>query len=173
MSPHTDTHSHSHSPGQLIRSSDWDRSLQLIREGIEIPVSALQGVLDGSIELNDMDPSLQALILRSVSAINSVEQSFIGDGLTTTFTLTAAPVAGTERVFLNGQRVLGGGSDFTLSGLDVIFTIAPKLGDVIVADYTTGTATIDLTILGSYSIPERQIITPIPTMEPINNSSQK
>lgn len=156
-----------HTPGQSIRSADWDRNLQLIREGILIPPSALQGILDGSIQLEDLEPGLQALILRSISSMNQVSQSFVGDGLTTTFVLTSAPFGGTERVYLNGQRMSGGGSDYTLSGLNVNFTSAPFFGDIIAVDYTTGSATIDLTLLGSIVIIDRQIFTMLPTLEPI------
>jgi hypothetical protein len=161
------SHETEHQSFESIRHQDWDRNLQLIREGLLIPPSALQGILDGSIELNDLDPSLQALILRSLSAENHVSQTFIGDGTTTTFSLSAAPFAGSEDVFLNGQLMAGGGADYTLTGLDLDFVSAPLLGDTITADYETGSAAINLTLLGSLSIKDRQIVTALPTLVPI------
>lgn len=161
------SHNTVHTPGQPIQSRDWDRNLQLLREGLSIPPSALQGVLDGSIQLDDLEPGLQALILRSISAVNSATQTFIGDGITTTFVLTAAPFAGSEQVFLNGQLMTGGSSDYTLVGLDVNFISAPFLGDTITVRYVTGSAAINLTLLGSLSIGHRQIVTTLPTIEPV------
>ncbi len=51
-------------------------------------------------------------------------------------TLANTPTAGTERVYLNGQRVTPGASnDYTISGSTVTFAIALQTGDVVLVDY--------------------------------------
>jgi hypothetical protein len=161
------SHETIHESFEPIRHQDWDRNLQLIREGLLIPPSALQGILDGSIELNDLDPGLQALILRSLSAEENAKQTFVGDGITSTFVLAAAPFAGSEEVYLNGQLMAGGSADYTISGLNINFVLVPNLGDTITVHYQTGSATINLTLLGSISISHREIVTVLPTIEPV------
>ena len=58
-----------------------------------------------------------------------------------TFTLAAAPVTGTLTLYLNGQRLKGGGEDFSLSGLTITMTTAPTTGDILLADYQSITST--------------------------------
>ena len=62
---------------------------------------------------------------------NIVAQDFIGDGVTTTFTMTAAPTAAGEglQVFIDG--VYQNRDTYSLSGLDVVFTQAPPLNSEI------------------------------------------
>lgn len=50
--------------------------------------------------------------------------------------LANTPVAGTERVYLNGQRVTpGAANDYTISSTTVTFAIALQTGDVVLVDY--------------------------------------
>lgn len=58
------------------------------------------------------------------------------DGTNVTFTLAHQPVSGTEKVLLNGQRIIRGGSDdYTISNAVITFLISPKIGDKIRVDY--------------------------------------
>lgn len=51
-------------------------------------------------------------------------------------TLVATPVAGTERVYLNGARQApGGANDYTIAGTTVTFAIALQTNDVVLVDY--------------------------------------
>ncbi len=53
----------------------------------------------------------------------------------TVFTLAHAPVAGTLKVYLGGQRQQSGGGDYTLAGSTITFNIAPMTGSILIADY--------------------------------------
>jgi hypothetical protein len=59
------------------------------------------------------------------------------DSLNKTFTLSALYVPGTTRVFVNGIRYTPGANyDYTeANGNQIIFAIAPDLGDLITVDY--------------------------------------
>jgi len=58
------------------------------------------------------------------------------DGSQTTFTLTNTPVANSLIVTLNGSVMCeGSGKDFTLSGNQITFSVAPESGDVLLAFY--------------------------------------
>jgi len=51
------------------------------------------------------------------------------------FTLDNTPIASSEKVFLNGARQKGGGTDYTISGDQITFTYAPLTNDSILVDY--------------------------------------
>lgn len=74
-----------------------------------------------------------------VKATNYVTAEVPGgsvNGSNTAFTLANTPVAGSERLFLNGQRLKpGSGNDYTISGLNITALFAPIIGDQLLADY--------------------------------------
>lgn len=60
------------------------------------------------------------------------------NGVNAAFTLAHTPVVGSEHVFKNGLRQLGGaGNDYTISTTTITFLAGniPQTGDVIVVDY--------------------------------------
>jgi hypothetical protein len=58
------------------------------------------------------------------------------NGANTAFTLAAAPVANTEAIYYNGQRLQrGAGNDYTISGTAVTMLFAPAATDKLIADY--------------------------------------
>jgi hypothetical protein len=58
------------------------------------------------------------------------------NGSNTTFTLANTPIAGTVKLFLNGQRLnAGAGNDYTISSATITMATAPVSGDVLIADY--------------------------------------
>jgi len=58
------------------------------------------------------------------------------DGSNTSFELQDTVLEGTVRIFLNGLLLEpGAGNDYTISGSDVTFTVAPEAGDIILASY--------------------------------------
>jgi hypothetical protein len=58
------------------------------------------------------------------------------DGSNTAFTLPDTPTAGTQRLYLNGQRLKSGaGNDYTISTNTITMATAPISGDVLIADY--------------------------------------
>jgi hypothetical protein len=58
------------------------------------------------------------------------------NGSNTTFTLAATPVAGSERVFLNGLlQEPGAGNDYTISAATITYLTAPATGDRLRVNY--------------------------------------
>lgn len=58
------------------------------------------------------------------------------DGVNTAFTLTSAPIAGKEQLYLNGQRLFpGAGNDYTISGAAITMLKIPQTNDRLIADY--------------------------------------
>lgn len=58
------------------------------------------------------------------------------NGVNTSFTIAAAPVAGKLQLYVNGQlQKEGAGNDFTISGTTISMEYAPKTGSVLTATY--------------------------------------
>lgn len=51
------------------------------------------------------------------------------------FTLSNTPKTNSLKVFVNGQRVKGGGEDYTLSGVTITFVTAPPTTSILTVDY--------------------------------------
>jgi hypothetical protein len=149
------THDLSHSPGQLIRAADVDRSFDLLRNAIDIDAVAVRRMLQGQLQLVDMSPPLQAVILQNLLETTPTEQTFIGDGVTTLFTLSALPIGGSDEVFLNGQ-LMRRGTDYTLASLSLTFATAPSVGDWVFIR-SKGVGSPFLILLGSFQLPYQQI----------------
>lgn len=64
------------------------------------------------------------------------------DGVNTAFTLSQAPVAGSEHVFLDGVlRNSGSGNDYTISGASITMSVAPPKESVLLVSYRTASGT--------------------------------
>ena len=58
------------------------------------------------------------------------------NGVNAAFTLGSTPVVGTEKIYLNGQRMFpGAGNDYTISGTAVTMLVVPITGDRLTSDY--------------------------------------
>jgi len=58
------------------------------------------------------------------------------NGSNTTFVLANTPVSGSEHIYLNGLlQELGGGNDYTISGGNITFVVAPLTGEKIRVSY--------------------------------------
>lgn len=57
------------------------------------------------------------------------------NGVNVVFTLANTPTVGKVTVYLNGIRQQAGGNDYSISGATITFTVAPKTGDILLADY--------------------------------------
>ncbi|MGA3295268.1 MAG: hypothetical protein ABSE45_14970 [Candidatus Acidiferrales bacterium] len=58
------------------------------------------------------------------------------NGSNTSFTLAHTPNPSADlQLYLNGQQLIAGGSDYTLSTATITMTAAPKTGDVLIAFY--------------------------------------
>lgn len=67
--------------------------------------------------------------------VNTVPSGSI-NGSNAAFTLGSSLVAGTEEVYLNGQRMFpGAGNDYTISGTAITMLVVPLTGDRLTADY--------------------------------------
>jgi hypothetical protein len=152
---------HQHAPFQTIGSADWDRHLEFLREAITLDAVGVRGLLAGKIQLAELDPALQALILNN-SIATEVEESFLGDAIATVFTLLSTPILNTEEVFLNGVLQIRG-TDYTIAAAAITFTGgAPAIGDVIFVQYKS-VQSIAIINLGSFQLPYRQIFEALPT----------
>ena len=69
-------------------------------------------------------------LVPSAQGYETALEQFVGNGVKTTFTLTSNPVVNSGLiVFVDGiQQTYGLGKNFTLSGLDIIFTSPPPNG---------------------------------------------
>ena len=61
------------------------------------------------------------------------------DGVNNVFVLPVAPDPLILQLYKNGQLMTAEGNDFTLSGATITMTLAPNIGDLLIA-YTNGTA---------------------------------
>jgi len=57
------------------------------------------------------------------------------NGSNKAFVLANTPKSGSEKVFVNGQRMKGGGEDYTLSDKTITFETAPPTNSIILVDY--------------------------------------
>jgi hypothetical protein len=63
------------------------------------------------------------------------------DGSNTSYTLAGTMVSGSLKVFLNGVRMKGGGTDYTEGTNAFTMTVAPLTGDILLVDYYSSTTT--------------------------------
>lgn len=62
--------------------------------------------------------------------------SGVYDGINTHFVLSSAPIDGSLHLYFNGLRLTPGiGNDYTISGVDLIVSIAPKSTSSLLCDY--------------------------------------
>ena len=73
-------------------------------------------------------PTAQVPILGDTLAFTPIIQVFSGDDVTTTFTMGSAPGAAASVVCAISGVLQQPGTDFNVSGLDIVFTTAPPLG---------------------------------------------
>ena len=91
------------------------------------PLSANQGKV--------LKDALDALSNR-VNDRTYSEELTVTHNSSTVSSLSNTPVAGTERVYLNGLRMNpGSANDYTISGTDITFTYNLRTFDVVIVDY--------------------------------------
>ncbi len=97
---------------------------------------ALSNTGDGAIVTLWADPTTHRLLVSLTASADTFGETPTGavNNVNKVFTLVATPSAGTLRLYL-GQRLSGGGVDYTLSGNTITFVTAPPTNAVIVADY--------------------------------------
>lgn len=80
--------------------------------------------------------TLATTVLKTTGLVQDEIPSGTINGVNATFTLAFTPIAGTVKVYLNGQRMFpGAGNDFTISGATITMLQVPVTGDLLVADY--------------------------------------
>lgn len=160
------THQVQHVPFEVVRSADFDRNLELTREGILTDASALRMVLRGELLLADLSPSLQALILNSVGDAD-IELSFLGDGITLSFPIGSIPITNSDLVFLNGLKQKPG-VHYSITGtsLDFVPTNTPGVGDEVTINFKA-MVSASLIQIGNFTISYRQIVQILATLDPL------
>jgi hypothetical protein len=146
-------HPSAHSPGQTISPTEVDRGHALLAQVVLQETGAIRLNLRGSLELAELSPALQAIVLQHLIS-TSIEENFVGDDVTTVFNLANTPDVGVCMVFKNG--LLQRADSYTVVGTAVTFLVAPLTGDHIQIRYATST-TASIGHLGSFQIDYRDI----------------
>jgi hypothetical protein len=89
----------------------------------------------GDLLLVDYETNTTAFMQGSSSFVYDETPSGTVNSSNVTFTLANTPVAGTLVLFRDGQRLVPGGADYTLSTATITFVTAPTTGSVLRADY--------------------------------------
>jgi hypothetical protein len=104
--------------------------------GVPVWVSLSGDVTISNSGVATVDNSAATGFTKFTNYVNNETPGGTINGSNTAFTLAAAPVAGQESFFLNGQRLeRGAGNDYTISGSNVTMLFAPQTGDKLRADY--------------------------------------
>lgn len=99
--------------------------------GIQITSDALEAKLDGS----SLSVGTNGLKVNSAKWITRETIGGTINGSNTAFTLAAAPVAGSEHIYQNGLLLEAGGEDYSISGANLTWVVAPVAGDRLKASY--------------------------------------
>lgn len=91
--------------------------------------------ITGDILLVDYETNTTAFMQGSSSFVYDETPSGTVNGSNVTFTLANTPVAGTLVLYRDGQRLVPGGADYTLSTATITFVTAPTTGSILRADY--------------------------------------
>jgi hypothetical protein len=82
------------------------------------------------------DTQLSATYQKQANIVTRETPTGLVNGSNTTYTLAATPIAGSERVFLNGiLQEPGAGNDYTISGATITYLTAPVTGDRLRVNY--------------------------------------
>jgi hypothetical protein len=138
-------------PYQNISSAEMNDILMQIRDGAFQSPFSVKALLHGQIDISDLSQNLQALL-----ATAPYEQTATGDGSTLNFTLASVPLGGTDEVFLNGLRLVRG-VDYNLIIQDIVFFVAPMIGDSIVIKYRSAQA-LNTFVMSSPVLSHKNII---------------
>lgn len=93
------------------------------------------GNLTGDVTSIGMATSVAMSTILSGHFANRETPSGTINGSNTSFTLAHTPVSGTEDLYLNGQLLTAGGSDYSISTNTITMTVAPVSGDILRAIY--------------------------------------
>jgi hypothetical protein len=102
-----------------------------VGDGIEVSSNALRFKLDGA-SLTRGSSGVK------ISAANFITRETPGgamNGSNTAFTLASTPASGSEMIFLNGILQEPGGEDYTISGANITYAVAPLSTDRMRANY--------------------------------------
>lgn len=91
--------------------------------------------ITGDVLLVDYETNTSSFSTGSTSFVYEETPSGTVNGSNTSFTIANTPVSGTFILYRDGQRIAGGGADYTLSGTTVTFVTAPVTGSVLRCDY--------------------------------------
>lgn len=120
-----------------------ETKVRLTQTDLDADTNVLTGLANGvaasdAVNKGQLDAAVAGVLTLSNMVFNEVPAGLINNS-NTTFTLAFAPIAGTERIYINGIRQKPGiGNDYTISGSTITFTTAPKTkgsGDKLLADY--------------------------------------
>lgn len=80
--------------------------------------------------------TLSGTVLKTTSDVTNEVPAGTINGVNATFTLANTPIAGKEKIYLNGNRLFpGAGNDYTISAATITMLNIPSTGDRLTADY--------------------------------------
>ncbi len=120
-----------------------ETKVRLTQTDLDADSNVLTGLSNGvaasdAVNKSQLDAAVAGVLTTASMVFNEVPAGLVNNS-NTVFTLAFTPVVGTERLYVNGVRQKPGvGNDYTISGLTITFTSAPKTkgtGDKLLADY--------------------------------------
>lgn len=120
-----------------------ETKVRLTQTDLDADSNVLTGLSNGvspsdAVNKSQLDAAVSGVLTVSQMVYNEVPSGTINNS-NTIFTLAFTPIAGTERIHVNGIRQKPGvGNDYTISGATITFTVPPKTkggGDKLLADY--------------------------------------
>ena len=100
-------------------------------------------VLAGTVTIDwTMSPAFKAAVVTGGGVAYVADETPTGaiDAVNTGFTILGAPVVFVG-LYNNGQKLIGGGADYTIVGQNITTVVAPGIGETLKADYITSLGT--------------------------------
>jgi hypothetical protein len=158
------SHSRVHAKGETIRSADVDRSLELLRQSIELSPVVIARYLSGQITFANLSPELRNYLNSLSVSISPLTQNWIGaSGQFNNFLLNATPISGSAIVLLNGIEQDAG--DYALTtgiGTTIDFVTDVNVGDKVAVHYRSSNTVLPA-VFANFGLNHYDVIQLLPT----------
>jgi hypothetical protein len=157
------SHERVHAKGETIRSSDIDRSFELLRQSIELSPTVIARYLSGQITFANLSPEIRNYLNSLSVSISPLSQNWVGaSGQFNDFLLNSTPISGSAIVLLNGLEQDGG--DYVLqvgAGTSIHFFNDVDVGDKVSVHYRSSN-TVTPAIFANFGINHYDVIQMLP-----------
>lgn len=138
-----------------IRSTDINRILQLIKNGLLTVPSGTIAQLSGKIQFSNLSPELQSTLNSLLVMVNPVTNVFTGVLGQQTYTMSTIPITSSVEAYINGAAQIPS-TAFSISGSDITFAQPIAALDKIMVKFNTENA-LSLSTFASFSLPDQYI----------------